>query len=311
MDKVSKVKVALLIPTYNAGDRWIEVLRSINKQTVACDVKMIVDSGSTDKTVELASVEGFDVTLIAQSEFNHGATRQMMADKANADICVFLTQDAILDSADSIAQLINAFKDPEIGLAYGRQLPHKGAGAQESHARFFNYPDKIAVRSFKDKDRLGFKVFFCSNSFAAYRTVALNSAGGFPSESIMGEDAITAAKLLMQGYKIAYIPGATVRHSHSYSLSEEFKRYFDTRVFHEQHKWLIETYGAPTGEGFRFLKSEFFFIAQHEPTALPRVILSIFAKYMGYFSGKFYKRIPSGWIGKFSMHHRYWRGRIA
>jgi rhamnosyltransferase len=199
---VSDLSISILIPTYNAGKEWFDVLESIDKQTINFKQKIIIDSGSIDETVGLAKQFNFDVVEIPKKEFNHGATRQKLVDaSADCDICVFLTHDAILASPDSIANLIKAFDDPQVGMAYGRQLPHPGAKPLEVHARLFNYPPVSEVSTLDDFECLGFKVFFCSNSFAAYRTTALNAIGGFPSDSIMGEDAIVAAKMLMAWFK--------------------------------------------------------------------------------------------------------------
>lgn len=177
----NKFKVSLLIPTYNAGDKWERALKSINDQQFSFYQKIIVDSGSKDITVNLAKAYGFNIIIIPQEEFNHGATRQLLVEKAaGADIALFLTQDAILAGNNSVANLILAFNDPLIALAYGRQLPHEHAQPLEEHARLYNYPEKSQERSINDKGRLGFKTIFCSNSFAAYRTSALTQAGGFP-----------------------------------------------------------------------------------------------------------------------------------
>ncbi len=298
---------ALLIPTLNAGKAWPALLESIEAQTLQPLRKIIIDSGSKDETVSLAVSAGFEVITISKSEFNHGTARQALVNvSTDADICIFLTQDAILASPDSLAKLVEAFDDPQVGLAYGRQLPHSGARPLEAHARLFNYHTRHEVRSFNDKDKLGFKVFFCSNSFAAYRKAALNEVGGFPSDSIMGEDAIVSAKLLLAGYKVAYVADALVHHSHSYTYKEEFKRYFDTRVFHEQNKWLIDKYGRPTGEGLKFLKSEISYMARKHPQSLFRVAGSTLAKWLGYSSGRYYKKVPKNLLKKLSMHSSYW-----
>ncbi|MDR3694924.1 glycosyltransferase family 2 protein [Mucilaginibacter sp.] len=302
------MKIALLIPTLNAGHDWVKMLESVNKQSVAFHRKMIVDSGSMDKTSDLARLYGFDVNAINKSEFNHGKTRQQLVDAAaDTDICIFLTQDAILASPDSIANLVSAFDDPEVGMAYGRQLPHKNAGALETHARVFNYPAVPEKVSLADVQARGFKTFFCSNSFSAYRKSALEAVGGFPSDSIMGEDAIVAAKMLMAGYKKAYVADATVYHSHSYTLTEEFKRYFDTRVFHEQNKWMIDKFGKPTGEGLKFIKSELQYVIKNDFISILKSITSIGAKWMGYKSGKYFKKLPIGILRKISMHKFYWK----
>ena len=305
---VNDLKVSILIPTLNAGKVWLQTLESIAEQTYKYENKIIADSGSTDDTVLYAKVFGFEIIGIDKQEFNHGATRQMLADKSfDSDIVVFLTQDAILATPYSIANIIKAFDDPQVGMAYGRQLPHVTARPLEKHARIFNYPPVSEVLSIDDADRLGFKVFFCSNSFAAYRKSALKAIGGFPSDSIMGEDAIVAAKMLLAGYKKAYVAEATVYHSHSYTLNEEFKRYFDTRVFHEQNKWLIEKFGKPTGEGFKFLKSELNYVIKNDFKSILKSISSLGVKWLGYKSGKYYKKMPLSMLRRLSMFKAYWK----
>jgi len=301
-------KIALLIPTLNASEKWLDTLNSVNEQSLKDLNKIIIDSGSTDNTIPLARQFYFNVIEIDKADFNHGKTRQRLIDlSGDADICIFLTQDAILASPDSIANIVSVFDDPEIGMAYGRQLPHKNAQPLEIHARLFNYPDESNIRSFDEKDSMGFKVFFCSNSFAAYRKSALAAVGGFPSQSIMGEDAIVAAKMLSGGFKKAYVANATVYHSHSYTLTEEFKRYFDTRVFHEQNKWLIENYGKPTGEGIKFMKSELRYVIKNYLPVVFKSIASLGAKWLGYKAGGFYKQIPRRFLIKLSMHKYYWK----
>ncbi|MGZ3833618.1 MAG: glycosyltransferase family A protein, partial [Mucilaginibacter sp.] len=109
------LSIAVLIPTLNAGEKWIEALQMISNQTIKINRKLIVDSGSSDRTVEEATSFGFEVVSIKKTEFNHGKTRQLLADLAeNIDICIFLTQDAILATEESLSNLMNAFDDPEV-----------------------------------------------------------------------------------------------------------------------------------------------------------------------------------------------------
>jgi len=305
---MQSIKTTILIPTYNAGDQWQKTISSIIDQDFKVDDIIIVDSASTDNTVALAKANGFKVIEISKKEFNHGGTRQLLVESSGyTDICIFLTQDAFLAFPNSIANIIKAFDDPQVSIAYGRQLPHKNAEPLETHARLFNYPDRSEVVSLNDLDKKGFKIFFCSNSFSAYRLSALLAVGGFPTDSIMGEDAIVAAKMLVAGYKKAYVADATVYHSHSYNLGEEFKRYFDTRVFHEQNKWLINDFGKPTGEGLKFIKSELNYVIKHDKTKLFKSINSVFAKWLGYNSGRFFKKMPTSILKKLSMHSFYWK----
>jgi rhamnosyltransferase len=305
---INDLKISILIPTLNAGQEWLKVLGGINNQSLEFENKIIVDSGSIDDTVVLARQHGFEVIEIDKSEFNHGATRQLLVNNSlTSDVCIFLTQDAILASPNSISKIVDAFADSDVGMAYGRQLPRQGAKPLEIHARMFNYPPVSEVLSVNDFDRLGFKVFFCSNSFAAYRKSALQAVGGFPSDSIMGEDAIVAAKMLIAGYKKAYVAEATVYHSHSYTLGEEFKRYFDTRVFHEQNNWLIDKFGKPTGEGIKFLKSELSYVISNDFKSILKSVSSLWVKWLGYKSGRYYKKLPNSILRKLSMFKSYWK----
>jgi rhamnosyltransferase len=302
--------VAIHIPTLNAGERWPQVLDAICAQLPMIEDVIILDSGSSDDTVSLAIDRGFRVFTAPAMEFDHGGSRQQLAELSRARICVFLTQDAILAQRDSIATLINVFADERVGMAYGRQLPHAGASPLEVHARLFNYPDAAAFRSFSDRDKLGFKVIFSSNSFAAYRFNTLQAMGGFRSGNIMGEDTLAAAAMLQHGLKIAYVAGAKVYHSHHYSPVQEFRRYFDTRVFHEQNLWLFHEFGRPGSEGLRFAKSEIKFILSEKPVLILNSVLSLGAKWLGYYTGQFYRNLPSGILRHFSMHPSYWKKKI-
>src|SRR6201994_2134750 len=100
---VNSLKLSVLIPTLNAGEKWIELLESIKNQSIFIHKKIIIDSGSVDNTVAEAVDYGFEVKVISKDDFNHGKVRQQLVDlSGNADICIFLTQDAILATNDSI-----------------------------------------------------------------------------------------------------------------------------------------------------------------------------------------------------------------
>ena len=118
---------------------------------------LVVDSESTDGTVDLAHAAGFRFHSIRRFEFNHGGTRQSAAEMSGeADLLVFITLDAALTSPDAIHKLVASFCDPGVA-AYGMQLPCVGGGAIEGDARFFNYPATFEVRDLSARQSLGFK----------------------------------------------------------------------------------------------------------------------------------------------------------
>ena len=300
-------KVGLIVPTLNAGSLWSSWLNAYRQQTRKPDCLLVIDSASSDNTVALARVHGFDVHVITRAEFNHGGTRQFGVNALSAvDIVVFLTQDALLARPDAIERLLVAFDDERVGAAYGRQLPHRDAGAIAAHARLFNYPAQSQLRCLEDRTRFGIKTVFISNSFAAYRRDALMRVGGFPVDTIMNEDTYVAGKMVVSGWKIAYCADAQVFHSHDYSFLVEFKRYFDIGVFHTHTSWLQQTFGGASGEGLRFVVSEMRYLMKHAPWLIPSAALRTGLKGLGFKLGGLHPRLPRTLRRSFSLHKNYW-----
>lgn len=296
----------VIIPTLNAAQDW-DCLAPALLSAVSADKVLIIDSSSKDNTVALARSCGFAVHVIAAADFDHGGTRQLALSLfPDVDIFVYMTQDAILENAESINRLLDAFEDPLIGAAFGRQLPRPGASPIEAHARRFNYPSIPNVRSMEDRDRLGLKTIFISNSFAAYRRSALEAVGGFPSNTIFGEDTLTAAAMLPRGWKIAYVADAAVYHSHAYSLLQEFRRNFDIGVAHARNSSILTTFGRAGGEGLRFVKSETRYLLGHAPWLLPSAFVRTSLKLLGYRLGMIEDKIPPTIKRYLSMNRRYW-----
>jgi rhamnosyltransferase len=301
-------KVGLIVPTLNAGELWESWLQAFAAQTVKPDYLLLIDSSSDDHTVASALEAGFEVQVIPKSEFNHGGTRQFGVNRlADADILVFLTQDALLADPDAIERLLAAFTDDSVGAAYGRQLPHRDAGPIGTHARLFNYPPQSQLRSLQDKAQFGIKTVFISNSFAAYRRSALLGVGGFPLNTIMNEDTFAVGKMLVNGWKVAYCGDAAVFHSHDYGFLDEFRRYFDIGVFHAHTPWLQQTFGGASGEGLRFVVSEVGYLVRHAPWLIPAAFLRTGLKWLGYkLGGVMPGRLPPSCNRYFSLHKGYW-----
>ncbi|GAA4327260.1 O antigen biosynthesis rhamnosyltransferase RfbN [Mucilaginibacter gynuensis] len=282
----SHLKVALFIPTYNAGSDLEKLLASVESQSEKPDLLAIIDSDSTDDTVATAERHDVKVTSIEKKDFTHGYARHKLIDLyPGYDIYIYLTQDAILASSDSLKNVIAVFSDQKIGVAYGRQLPKSNATLLERHNRDFNYPDKSYIRSKTDINEYGFKTIFCSNSFAAYRYTAYKEVGGFPVEAKFGEDTLITAKMISKGWKIAYVAEAPVYHSHNYSNKQEYERYIEIGKFHRQNPQLYREFGKPAKEGVRFILSQFTYLIKRNPLRLFEMAAKTISKWRGYKKG--------------------------
>lgn len=300
-------KFSIIVPTYNAGSIWGDWLKSFALQSEKSDVFLVIDSSSTDNTVDYAKDYGAQFSVISPKKFNHGGTRNLAVSLIEkTDIVVFLTQDAILAECDSLAKILAYFDDESIAAVCGRQLPHLDANPLAKHARLFNYPEASSIKSRADIPSMGIKTAFMSNSFAAYRRDVFDKLGGFPENTILAEDMYMASKMILAGYKVAYCAEAGVFHSHNYTPWEEFRRYFDTGVFHACEPWIQEQLGGASGEGLRFIKSELRYLWQNAPLWIPRALLTSACKLLGYKLGKNYQKLPKSWRPCLSMYKSYW-----
>ena len=279
----------------------------IKKQSLHNLPVLIIDSGKDIPYTDEIKGMNVQVRTIDSRDFNHGGTRQWGMELCpKADIYVFLTQDAILADEQSVENLVAAFNDTKVGCAYGRQLPHKNAGAFGTIARAFNYPPQSHIYRFEDRKRHGIKTAFISNSFAAYRKEAMEQVHGFPNNTILGEDMCVAAKMLLHDWKVAYVADAAVYHSHDYTIIQEFKRYFDIGAFHAREPWIQQEFGKAEGEGKRFVMTELRYILQNCPYRLFEMVLRDGMKFLGYRLGLCEKKINNTWKRKLGMFPRYW-----
>lgn len=284
-------KIEVVVPTYNGGKRFAQVADMLKHQMgITPDDVLVIDSSSTDHTVQIAKDAGFRVQIIAKKDFGHGKTRRMAVEQSTAEYIVFLTQDAVPETSDSIIQLCKPLmENPHIGVTYGRQLPVPEAGVLGNHARLFNYPACSQMKTKADIPSLGIKTIFCSDSFAAYKKNTIVHIGNFMDVDF-GEDTLAAAKCIDAGYIVYYNSKARVYHAHRLSLLNEMRRYIIIGRFHGTHQTVFSTYGKAGGEGIRFIKSEFLYLLKEGKFYLiPYAFLKNAFKLIGYKYGTIFR----------------------
>ncbi len=300
--------VSVIIPTLNAEPRLERLLDSLERQTVRPAEILVVDSCSSDDTQAICRAHGVELVVIGREEFDHGATRTMAAKRACGDLLVFLTQDALPAEDVSLEKLLHPLLvDAEVAASYGRQLAYPGASLISAHQRLFNYPGSSEKRCFSDRHVFGFKTVFISNSFAAYKRKPLAEAGYFPERQIFGEDTCVLAQILRNGFCVQYVHEACVYHSHDYTITQDFKRYFDIGVLHTYRRDIFEPFGSPGGTGKKYVLSEIRFLFKKKAYILAaQSVLRNIAKYIAYVIGKKYRYLPRVLNRVMSMHPQWW-----
>jgi len=296
--------VGVVIPALNAEHDLERLLPALLYSTSSRDI-LIVDSCSSDNTVDVANHYGVRSKVIDRTEFNHGATRELGRKLLNTDIVVMMTQDAYPLSDDTIARLVRPIWSGASSISYARQIPRAGADIFESFPRKYNYPASSHIRGIEDSSRYGIYTFFCSNSCAAYLNSALDTVGGFPSV-LSHEDFFVVASLLKKGHKIAYVADAVVEHSHRYTLTQEFHRYFDAGYVHAQHKWTQNIVGKAESRGFKQFCSFMIEVIKRRPLSLLYALMFNITKFVAFRVGYCSLFAPAWWCKCLSGQKLYW-----
>ncbi len=225
--------VSIIIPTFNGGNVFSECLAGIKNQTYAGLLQLIiVDSGSTDGTVEQAEKAGALVKRIEQIAFHHARTRNGALALAAHENIVFMVQDAIPHDTNWLVKLVNTLDQRGVAAAYTAQIPHDHA---TPYARFEiesineargSEPVVQEIESLESYQKMpyhmAYRMMGLDNVCAIYRKARLLETP-FP-EVDFAEDLAWAHKNLLMGHKIVYNPHVRVKHSHNRSPNYAFRR---------------------------------------------------------------------------------------
>ncbi|WP_457577038.1 glycosyltransferase family 2 protein [Desulfomarina sp.] len=310
MNSFHQEAFSILIPTLNGEGTLEKLFVSLQKQDLQPAEILVADSSSSDGTVDICRKFGARVWRVKREDFDHGGTRTFLVEKAEREILVFLTQDIEFASTAALRFLIEPLLNDNESCAcsYGRQLPAADASWHAAYLRRFNYPDRSEKRSFNDREKLGLRTIFTSNSFAAWRRQNLVAVGSFRNGLIFGEDTCTVGKILQAGGSVAYVAEAEVYHSHNYSLSGEFRRAYDTGVLHSSEKWLLDTFGSAEGIGFSFVRSALVQLLREKKIIIAtEFIIRSGLKFTGYRLGRKYTLLPPSLRSLFSMNRTWWK----
>ena len=156
--------VDVMIPTYKPGQEFAELLPRLLEQTYPIRSIRVVNTGKKfwNPAWEQLS-DKIMVEHIRPSEFDHGGTRRAMAESSDADLLLFMTQDAMPYDNACVEHLVEKFSLPHVKAAYARQLPRDDCRTLERFTRGFNYPEESDIKDAGDLPKLGVKTFFCSN----------------------------------------------------------------------------------------------------------------------------------------------------
>lgn len=297
---MENITLSIVILTKNNGTTIGKVLQQIQAQQIRNDYEIIVvDSGSSDDTIQ--KVSGFNVILytIPPGEFGHGRTRNLASGYATGDYIVYLSADAIPANENWLKNLVDKLATENVAATFGRQIPYENTPLMERFFILRNYPPIInepySIKGFN------MNAFFSNVNSAIKRSVWKNIK--FNEELIISEDHDWARRANELGYKIEYVADAAVFHSHNYGLKQVFKRYFDSGVSFSQ----MYMKPAVLSNGIKYFIDEIMYVGRENYIKIPYAICYDIFKFTGFFFGFRHKWIPESIKMYLSMHAYYWK----
>jgi rhamnosyltransferase len=276
------MRISVIIPTLNAGVYLEQLLHMISTQDIGSSEIIIIDSSSEDNTLNIAKRFGVKTIVIPRHTFSHGGTRNLAVKESTGDILIFMTHDALPMNNALFKNLTAPLEMSDIAATFARQIPRSDASPLELSSRRFNYPGTGAVKGLDDIKKHGIKTFFFSNVCSSFKKNLFIKFGMFPENVRSNEDMLITAKLILNGYKVAYVPEAMVIHSHNLSLPQQFRRYYNIGSSLKSNKWILQ-YANAEGEGVRLVKEQLRFVFKHHKYRwIPLIFLESVTKYLGY-----------------------------
>jgi rhamnosyltransferase len=209
------MSASVIIRTLNEARRLPEVLAALAAQQERPHEIVLVDSGSTDRTVAIAEAHGCRILRIAREAFSFGRSLNIGCRAAQGEYLVFLSGHCIPQDGAWLRNLLQPLADGRVALAYGRQVG--GASSRFSECRIFE-------KYFPPESRVPQDGFFCNNANAALLR-RVWQAHPFDEEITGLEDMHLGKQLAAAGLRLGYVAEAPVWHLHDESWGQVRRRY--------------------------------------------------------------------------------------
>lgn len=212
---IGKPLCSVIIRAYNEEQHIGRLLEGILQQTMR-DVEIIlVDSGSTDRTLAIAAEYPVRIEHIQPEEFSFGRSLNLGLAHARGDIAVIASAHVYPVYPDWLERLLAPLQEPGVALAYGKQRGGPQALFSEQQIFLRWYPEQSNPRQGHP---------FCNNANAAIRRDLWLEHPY--DETLSGlEDLAWASWAVGQGYTLAYVAEAEVIHIHNESPGAVYCRY--------------------------------------------------------------------------------------
>lgn len=212
---MSAPTVSIVMRSYNEAWALQETLPALAAQDFPGWELIVIDSGSTDGSVELIrAANPAHFIQIQPHEYNPSRVMNHGMRLAQADTVLFLNADATPQGSGWLRPLYDALQDPKVAAAYSRQIPRPDCQAVFAH----DYDRCFGPQ----RESANWDHFFSMVSSGLRRDVWAQR--GFREDLQYAEDDEYTRWCVAQGYRIACVPESVAMHSHNYTAAQAYKR---------------------------------------------------------------------------------------
>ena len=208
---------SIVIRTYNESKHLGELLSAISNQELndeSIEI-VIVDSGSTDSTLEIAKNFETKIVHIRKEDFTFGRSLNIGCDAARGEVLVFISGHCVPKGENWLSELIKPLKNNESEYVYGRQIGDEDSKYSERQLLNKYFPNESSIPQ---------EGFFCNNATSAILKSVWEHEK-FDEELTGLEDMALAKQLLKRNLRIGYIASSVVYHLHDETWTQVKWRY--------------------------------------------------------------------------------------
>ncbi len=214
---MNDLPVTIILRSFNEGWALCETLPALQAQEYKNWELIVIDSGSTDGSVELIrDTRPKHFIQITPPEYNPARVMNQGMQLARSECGIFLNADATPQGNHWLRPLAEALLDPKTAAVFGRQIPRPDCQAVFAHdyERCFG-PDRESAR---------WEHFFSMASSGIRKDIWAKR--GFDERMQYSEDDDYTRWCRAQGWRVVYVPESVVIHSHNYTPAQAYKRNF-------------------------------------------------------------------------------------
>ncbi len=208
-------RVTVIMRTKNSDWVVAQALAGLFSQSYKNFELLVMDSGSTDRTLEILEDYPCRIIHVEAKRYFPGIVLNRAVEEANTDIVVFQNSDVVQLNPDALTNLVAAMDDPNVAAAYARQVPRPEADAWVRRDYAASFPESGDAPTW----------ISISLPFAAMRKSDWEQHP-FYTDAWASEDTEWGEWARQNGKTIRYVADSVVMHSHNYTYRQLYGRRF-------------------------------------------------------------------------------------